>query len=180
VLRHVTVRVLGWTRKSLTVKVKCMVIFVFKNDCLSAGQRKQTLLKLTLLPCSQKLMAGFILSQVSPVSVHSLFIYNTHFNIIFAYTFRNPKRLSSSRCLNLVIYTCWSNHATCPNFFTYTNHIMSEEVVQVMKLLHIHQCLLQNIIQTFCKSFQKQRPPFLCAEDLHWGQYNGNMTANVT
>jgi hypothetical protein len=105
-LRHVTVRILGCTRNCFVVMLKRAVIFVFRNDCLSAGQRNQTLLKLKLklkqtsLPCSQKLMAGFILSQVSPVSFHSLFIYNTHFNIIFAYTFRNNKRFFSSRCLN--------------------------------------------------------------------------------
>jgi hypothetical protein len=77
---------------------KRMVLFVFRNNIISGGRRNQTVLKLklkqTLLPCSQKLMVGFILSQISPVGLHRLFIYNTHFNIIFAYTFRNPKDFS--------------------------------------------------------------------------------------
>ena len=46
------------------------------NFSLEAGQIKQTLIKLkqTSLPCSKKHITGFILSQVSGVSVLNLYI----------------------------------------------------------------------------------------------------------
>jgi hypothetical protein len=65
-----------------------------KNYNVSAGERKPLLdLKQNLLPYSQKLMAGFILSQVKS-SKYLQSLCKIHFSIILESTFRNPRTQS--------------------------------------------------------------------------------------
>jgi hypothetical protein len=83
------------------------------------------------------------LSFVDPNILSNICLYNVHFNIILALTFRNPKRRSLHAVKNKFC-SGLSTHATCPNCFIYIDHMfMCDE--------NIFQDTLIDVID-LCKS----------------------------